>query len=178
MATSKTTQTNDRCAVNHIMLMKCFIVFSNFCLSFICLWIRIIEFIKKIKKRSFSFLPLIMNIFSYSGPQRAAIHLLSTLTSNDTGVVMVIGTNSLVAMLLCCMKESHCRYLVLDITFSYQESYRVATHVLQVLHDSTVLMLAKQNFKHSSKQKAQYLRSVQFIIFYIITNEQSIHMVR
>ena len=122
MATSKTTQTNDRCAVNHIMLMKCFIAFSSFCLSFICLWIRIIEFIKKIKKRSFSFLPLIMNIFSYSGPQRAAIHLLSTLTSNDTGVVMVIGTNSLVAMLLCCMKESHCRYLVLDITFSYQES--------------------------------------------------------
>ena len=55
---------------------------------------------------------------------------------------------------------------------------RVATHVLQVLHDSSLLMLAKQNFKHSSKQKAQYLRSVQFRIVYIITNEQSIHMVR
>ncbi|XP_052808503.1 uncharacterized protein LOC128237211 isoform X2 [Mya arenaria] len=43
------------------------------------------------------------------GPQCAALHLLGTLTTSDPGVAMVIGTNSLVPMLLCCMKDSHCR---------------------------------------------------------------------
>ncbi|XP_053397755.1 uncharacterized protein LOC128556479 [Mercenaria mercenaria] len=43
------------------------------------------------------------------GPQCAALHLLSSLTISDSGVSTVIGTSSLVPMLLCCMKESHCR---------------------------------------------------------------------
>ncbi|KAH3725429.1 hypothetical protein DPMN_051262, partial [Dreissena polymorpha] len=43
------------------------------------------------------------------GPQCASLHLLVSLTADDHGISMVIGTNTLVPMLLCCMKESHCR---------------------------------------------------------------------
>ena len=54
-------------------------------------------------------LDYIIQAYIFSGPQYAALQLLSSLTTVDAGVAMVIGTSGLVPMILCCMKESHCR---------------------------------------------------------------------
>lgn len=50
------------------------------------------------------------------GPQGAALNLLSFLTHNDSGVAMVIGTSGLVPLVLCCMKDSHCRKVIQNAT--------------------------------------------------------------